>query len=56
MKERRHLYLYTVIVKPYPVEGSIPEVMVEAYNIEQAAYKLGKPLDAVVYIDKKILA
>ena len=55
MKERRHSYLYTVCVKPFPVEGLIPEVQIEAYNIEQAAHKLGKKLDEIIYITKIIL-
>mgnify|MGYP001580778986 FL=1 len=56
IKERRHLYLYTVAVKPFPAEGPVPEVYVEAYSIEQAAHKLGKKPDEVVYITKVILA
>jgi len=55
MKERRHLYTYTVIVKPYPVEGPIPEVQVSAYNMVQVAHKLGKKLDEVIYVMKVII-
>ena len=56
MKERRHLYLYTVVVKPFPEEGPVPDVYVEACNMEQVAHKLGKKLNQVLYITKKILA
>ena len=55
MKERRHSYLYTVCVKPFPVKRSVPEVQIEAYSIEQAAHKLGKRPDEIVYITKIIL-
>ena len=55
IKERRHLYLYTVVVKPFPKEGLVPEVFVEAYSIEQAAHKLSKSLDEVIYITKAIV-
>lgn len=55
MKERRHSYLYTVCVKPFPKEGPVPEVQIEAYNIEQVAHKLGKRPDEIVYITKVIL-
>ena len=55
IKERRHLYLYTVAVKPFPAEGPVPEVFVEAYSMEQAAHKLGKSLDEVIYITKAIV-
>ena len=56
MKERRHLYLYTVVIKPFPEEGPVPEVYVEAYNMEQVAHKLGKKLNNVLYVTKRILA
>src|SRR3990167_3142628 len=56
IKERRHLYLYTVILKPFPEEGPVPEVYVEAYNMEQVAHKLGKKLNNVLYVTKRILA
>ena len=55
IKERRHLYLYTVVVKPFPKEGLVPEVFVEAYSIEQVAHKLGKLLNEVVYVKKAIV-
>ena len=55
MKERRHLYTYTVVVKPFPLEGLIPEVQVSAYNMIQAAHKLGKTLDDVIFIKKVIV-
>ena len=55
IKERRHLYLYTVVVKPFPPKGLVPAVFVEAYNIEQAAHKLSKSLDEVIYITKAIV-
>ena len=54
-KERRHLYLYTVAVKPFPPEGPVPEVFIEAYSMEQAAHKLGKSLNEVIYIMKAIV-
>ena len=55
MNDRRHFYLYTVIVTPFPLEGLIPEVQVEAYNKVQVARKLGKKLDEVIYIMKVIV-
>ena len=55
IKERRHLYLYTVAIKPFPSEGLVPEVFVEAYSMEQVAHKLGKSLDEVIYIKKTIV-
>ena len=55
MKERRHLYLYTVVIKPFPEEGQVPEVYVEAYNMIQVAHKLNKNLNNLIYI-KKIIA
>ena len=55
IKERRHLYLYTVAIKPFPSEGLVPEVYVEAYSMEQAAHKLGKSLNEVIYITKAIV-
>jgi len=55
IKERRHLYIYTIVVKPFPPEGPRLEVQVSAYNLEQAAHKLGKTLDDVIYITKVIV-
>ena len=54
-KERNHLYTYTVVVKPFPPKGLIPEVQVSAYNMVQVAHKLGKNLDDVIYVKKVIV-
>ena len=54
-KERNHLYTYTVVVRPFPLEGLIPEVQVSAYNMVQVAHKLGKALDDVIYVKKVIV-
>ncbi len=50
-KDRRHLYVYTVKLLP---EGIT--TLVEAYNIEQAAHKLSKKLDEIIYIKKEVLS
>ena len=55
MKQHHHSYLYTVCVKSFPAKGLVPEVQIEAYNIEQVAHKLGKRLDEIVYITKTLI-
>ena len=54
--ERRHSYLYTVKIRDAKTgEFNCEEVQVEAYNIEQAAHKLGRELIDVIFLSKAIL-
>ena len=55
-KERNHSYLYTVKVRdPKTGEFNGEETQVEAYNIAQAAHKLGKEINDVIFVGKAIL-
>ena len=58
MKDRNHLYLYTVEVRGKKLqEGGFEwiELQEEGYNKEQVAHKLGKKLEDVRYKDKRII-
>jgi hypothetical protein len=55
-KERNHSYLYTVKVRnAKTAEFDGDEVQIEAYNIAQAAHKIGREIDDVIFVGKAIL-